>query len=217
MNTNEIIEKVVDAIEDDSFSPERILGFVNKGMGRVAAALPLPDLVGPHILEAESGGEFIALPEDYHSNLFWARNLTTDAHVEVVRPLTNFLRRFPSVIHESVRWVCPHGSKLYFAGSVFNTSPQQIRVFYSSRPEELFLGDDIPYIDPSFHEDLLVNFATAECYNLIETGIEGVKVNFNKFMGLYTLAIEDYKGMLGLKEENPDFVQDDNLTDDASV
>lgn len=217
MNTDEVIDKVVDAIEDASFTRERILGFVNKGIGRVAAALPLPDLVNPAVLELASGDGAVILPDDYHAHLFWAFNATTDKPVEIVKPFANFLRRFPyKTWRDDVRWVCAYGKKLHYRGNSF-FSNQHVELLYCHRPEPLFEGDDIEFIDGSYVEDLLVNFATAECYNLIETGIEGVKVNFNKFMSLYTLALEEYRGFIGLPEENPDFIQQDYLGPEPSV
>ena len=220
MNTSEIIDKVVDAIEDASFTRERILGFVNKGIGRVAAALPVPDLAASAILDLVSGQPHIILPENYHSHLFWAHNLSTDRPIEIVSPFTNFLRRFPSATrNDDVRVICAHGKKLFYQGNVFGAPGDTtlISVFYHHRPEQLEDGDDIEFLEESFVEDLLVNFAAAECYNLIETGIEGVKVNFNKFMSLYTLAVEDYRAFIGLPEENPDFVQQDFSEPDPSV
>ena len=54
MTVAEIIALVKDAIEDESFDDDKILGYVNKGVGRVAAALPLPLRYPPFAIPSQS-------------------------------------------------------------------------------------------------------------------------------------------------------------------
>ena len=62
MTVAEIIALVKDAIEDESFDDDKILGYVNKGVGRVAAALPLPLLTYESVVTCKANTRHVALP-----------------------------------------------------------------------------------------------------------------------------------------------------------
>jgi hypothetical protein len=56
-------------------------------------------------------------------------------------------------------------------------------------PSPLLLEDDIPTDIPAhLHEGLLVNKVLINYYNKIEDGVEGVKVNTNNYIMLYSIA-----------------------------
>lgn len=201
----DIIALVKDAIEDESFTNDKILSYVNKGVGRVAAALPLPMLTVEGVITCKGNSRVVTLPDAYYSNLFWAYNSTKAQKVEITQPLTNFLMRHPGLDSKGdVCEICVQGRKLYYQG--IPASDQLLSVFYTSRPEELSAGDSIEVIEEVYQADLLVSYAAAECYKLIENGIEGTKVNYNKWIADYTLAIKEYGDFIGLAQETPDFV-----------
>ena len=207
MTVAEIIALVKDAIEDESFDDDKILGYVNKGVGRVAAALPLPLLTYESVVTCKANTRRVALPDTYYSNLFHAYNVTKSSSVRIVRPFSTFLSRFPGLtIDGDVSCACVHGRELHYQGAP--SSDQVLRVYYTARPEPLSSSDNVECIDEVYQADLLVSYAAAECYKLIENGIEGTKVNYNKWMADYTLALNEYSLSIGPAEDNPDFIPD---------
>ena len=208
MQVAEIIALIKDAIEDESFSDGTLLAYVNKGIGRVAAALPLPMLLTEAHITCKANSRRVTLPSDYYSNLFHAYNVTSSAKVRIMRPFSNFLMRFPSLdLSSDVTHVCTQANVLHYQGSP--SSDQTLLVFYNRRPDAVSAGDDIDIIEEVYQADLLVSFAAAECYKLIENGIEGTKVNYNKWIADYTLALNEYGLFVGSPEEKPDFIPDD--------
>lgn len=207
MQVANIIALIKDAIEDESFSDETLLAYVNKGIGRVAAALPLPMLLVEGSVTCKANARRVTLPDDYYSNLFHAFNVTKKSKVRIMRPFANFLLRYPGLdIGGDVVDVCVQGKTLHYQGAP--SADQLLLVFYHRRPDEVSAGDDIDFIEETYQSDLLVSYAAAECYKLIENGIEGTKVNYNKWIADYTLALNEYGNFIGAPEEKPDFIPD---------
>jgi hypothetical protein len=76
----------------------------------------------------------------------------------------------------SVRVVALEGSTLWYYP--VPSAVEVITVIYYKNPEELTSDSDTPDAIPDFlHRQILVNGASALCYDMIERGVEGVKVN----------------------------------------
>lgn len=206
MNVAELRSKVKSAIQDESFTDAFILAAFNKCLGELASVYTLPDLLTYDILSCPVGKFTVDMPDDYLKGLDFAYNLTKDTKVSVVKALATFLAKFPALdAGPPVSHICAQGKILYFQGKPVNE--EKLRIFYVRSPQKM-TGD---YYEPEavpdhLHEDLFVNYGAAACFNLIEDGMEGAKINFNKYTSLYQQAQVKLEQFLGIPPESPDFI-----------
>jgi hypothetical protein len=137
-----------------------------------------------------------------------AHNLTKKFEVHIVDALTTFISKFqlldeaPPVTH-----ICIQGGELYYQGIPNEGTSETLRFFYLRKPDVLEEDEDEPTCIPVFlHEDLIVNYVCAACFNLIEEGIDGAKINFNKYMTLYQEAQVKLQQFLPVAPESPDYI-----------
>lgn len=217
MDVETLTAKVVDAVQDGSFTEEFILGAFNKCLGELASVYTLPDLIANEVVVCEAGATSTSMPVTYLKNLHFAANLTKKCRVSIIDALTTFLDRFPFQDEEApVDTVCAQGAILYFQG--VPTEAETLRLFFVRKPVLMEEDEDEPDGLPGFlHEDLLVNYACAECFNLIEEGIDGAKIQFNKYISLYQQAQIKLESFLGVPPEAPDFVPETEITSSFDV
>lgn len=209
MKVATLIEDVLDAIEDDSFSNARILSYIEKACSEVAAKFSLPDLLVESELVVGPGIRTIAMPDNYMKGLF---------HAVVVLPRTADIvieKSFARLVELTNGFTKSAGrSSLCTVSTRLHLSPDfldfpdgsTIRLFYYSKPPAILENSFISFIPEEAQYDLLFNSACASCYNLIETGIDSPKINHNKYLGFYTAALEKLAAIVGLPEETPDFI-----------
>lgn len=208
MQVDEIIEKVVEAVQDDSFTEEFHLDQINKCMGELAAVYQLPNLVTYSTVDCVNGQFSADLPDDYLKGFTNAYNQTKDMVVETHYDLPTFLKRFPSLDKvPPVTDVCPVGNILYYQGIPSVAVTETIRFFYTKQAEIMESGSDEPTAVPDhLHYDLFVNYGCAGAFNLIEEGIDGAKINFNKYTSLYQQAQIRLETFLGIPPGSPEFI-----------
>lgn len=208
MEVGEMIEKVAEAVQDDSFDSEFYLDQLNKCLGELAAVYQLPNLITTGTVDCVSDSYVIDLPDDYLKGFDSAYNMTKDSLVTVRFDLPTFLKRFPSLDNVSpVTDVCPVGNKLYYQGIPSDGMIETIRFFYTRKATSLERDGDVPIEVPDhLHYDLFVNYACAGAFNLIEEGIDGAKINFNKYTSLYQQAQVRLEKFLGIPQGSPEFI-----------
>lgn len=206
MRALDLYNKVQQAVQDESFDKDFILSAFNQCLGELASVYTLPDLLVLDIIDCPVGMFQTEMPDEYLKGLDFAYNITRKIKVNVIKELTTFLSKFPDLGAGSyVDNICVQGRTLYFQG--VPQTLEKLRVFYIRNPEKIINDIDEPEAVPRhLHEDLFVNFACASCFNLIEEGMDGAKVNFNKYMGLYQKAQVKLEQFLGVPPESPDFV-----------
>jgi hypothetical protein len=206
MNVEEMTELVKQAVEDESFTDEFILSAFNQCVGELATAYTLPVLVANTTVDCPAGANTVPMPDNYLKNMHFASNLSKECRVSIIKALTNFLDKYPFLdAAPPVTEVCVQGNTLYFQG--VPSAPETLRLFYIRKPSPLVEDEDEPEgIPESLHRKLLVNFACAECFNLIEEGIDGAKIQFNKYTSLYQQAQVQLEAFLGVPPESPDYV-----------
>lgn len=206
MKVSELRSKVQDAIQDDSFTDEFILDSFNKCHGELASIYTLPDLMTHTEIICPVGEFKTSLPDTFLKGLDFAYNLTRKEKVNVVKALTTFLAKFPSLdLGPPVDTVCAQGKTMFFQG--VPVTEETLRVFFIRNPETMIMETDEPEAVPEhLHEDLFVNYGCAACFNLIEDGMEGAKINFNKYTSLYQQAQVKLEQFFGIPPESPDFI-----------
>lgn len=209
MKASFIVESVKDAIEDASFSNEKILSYIQKACDIIAARLAIPELIADFDLVVPQGSRRVALPDDYMKGLFQAY---------VVAPTFCDVRVEPSysrlieITHGFTRLAARH--TVSAVSNTLHLSPNfsdfvvdyTIRLFYYSTPPTLKESSSILFIPEQFQFNLLFNAACADCYNLIETGIDSPKINHNKYLGFFSAALDEFAAFIGPQETSPDFI-----------
>lgn len=217
MKVKDLFNKVQKAVQDESFDFDFVLSAFNQCLGELASVYTLPDLLTLDLIECPVGEFWTEMPDQYLKGLDFAYNITKKNPVKVVKALTTFLSKFPDLnLNPPVTHVCVQGRTLYFQG--IPKSTETLRVFFIRNPEKLTGEYSEPEAVPEhLHEGLFVNFGCAACFNLIEEGMDGAKINFNKYMGLYQKDQVKLEQFLGVPPESPDYVPDLESNDEIDV
>lgn len=222
-----LIDEVLKRVRDVSFSRKAdILPAMNKALRTLARDHPFPALfvTEPQELTCPADSISASLPSDFSHHLVHAYNSTNTLYggrVKIWRSFAHFKQRFNDFDHSSpVRHVCPVGNRIWYQG--VPASDETLKVMYTT-PPVLYDSDlaanvevggvvtqraVIDWIPEDYQEELIVNFAAAELWDIREQGVDGSKVNYNKYISRYDLAVEKLETVLfDIKvDEGPDFV-----------
>ena len=209
-----LIGRVQDLIKDGSFGPSFIIEKLNDGLAEVVQATTPPDLIETDDeIELDAFEKSILMPDAFYGpRLFKVYNATDDLPCQVYYRFTDFAhisRRFSGA---EVRAVCLKGSRLHVAG--IPAVPTTLEVTYLREPTvlsgEADDGAGITYLPFRLGEQAIVNYATWRIYEHIEDGVDGKKVNTDKFHANFldsVAKIVDYFGMEA-REKEPELVHD---------
>jgi len=194
MNTTELITNVQRAVKDGSFSESEILALLNEALLAVAFEFCLPELEATEELSFLDGDDLADLPDDYHHDLWHIEPLTKTGKINIHTSLHSLQRIYQDT---------DAGSTIKDAavdGFILNVRPiltedQDVRVHYYRVPETLVLADpdattavvaNSPEGIPiHLHGPLLVNYAAAKLFDIIEDGIDGNKNNTRRYEEKY--------------------------------
>lgn len=199
MNVTELIEKVQGTVQDSSFIEDVVLGYLNQGLLTVAGLdfVHIPELETHDEVETVADAYLVDLPDDYHKSLLQAFSVTNNRNI-VIYPsyvrMTERLGRAGSGGY--VRGVAVKGSQLCY--NPIPSSKETISLVYYAYPTPLQDTDDEPDILPRhIGEKLLHAYACKECFDLIEDGIDGKKVNTARWEEKYNQALVELTRFLG--------------------
>ena len=172
-----LIEMVVDAIQDTSFSESLIKGLINDAAIIMADAARLPALsVGMNSVDTATGAFQVSMPADYHKLTF--RCMDGARQVNIRNNMEEFLMLYNGDMTNEgdVENIVIQGSTLFY--QPVPATSASLMLFYSKLPPALVKSSDIPSFLPSpKNHKGLANYAIGEIFNIIEDGIEGEKVN----------------------------------------
>jgi len=223
-NANSLISQVQEIIDDESFSPTQILGYLNRGVREIAGGVllprglwtpPLPDLRTSASVDTSTTYPYVALPTTagnaYHKKLFFCTSEDQALEIKIFASWVKFLKRWPYLDDTgSVRGVCVRGASLYYQGKP--STAESLTLHYFRKPVDMTEMDDEPDGIPYHLQDkLLTSFAAKEIFALIEDDDSGRRPNAahysSKFMeSAYELWLE-----IGNEDGQP--VYFDNETD----
>lgn len=200
MDVETLTARVSGIIQDTSFDSDDILGYFNKGLREIAGKVQVPDLIVVDTVETVLAQPWVTLPTEYMWALFHCASVTHDRIITSVYKKDSYrelLRLYPLLDDVgNVEYIGVRGSRLYYQpipGTVETLSIQ-----FHGKPTELADDDDEPdFLPYHLHEELMVNFAAKEIYGLIEDGIEGKKINYNKHNGAYLKALAEFSMFVG--------------------
>jgi len=223
MTASDIIQNVVDRVQDGSFSTATILALINEGRYQAASEVggeEYPDLCLPALaktasLSALSSASSVALPTDYHRNIYWVGSVNQGRRIGK-RPgdyynMLAFLEVFP-IETGRIEAVCVEGANLLYRGKDTDT----LTVKYYSKPvpileadiESLTLG--VPTeIPDNIQRPLLSAYCCREIYSEIEEGMEGPKTNTEYWGSMYLKCLADLRSYaLKYKPREAKYVRD---------
>lgn len=207
MTADEIEERVLEIVQDDSFEGE-VLPHINRGITWLAGKFQLASLDATDTVSCLATEDHVSLPEDYMHGVYWVGK----DGVRIGDPnFYNQFARFQRYNQDltqvgSIHDVAVKGTSLYYASR--ETATLNIRYFCT--PEILSSGSDIPEFLPEYlHEPLLANFAAWKIYDLIEDGIEDPKTNTKVYKAAFLEYLPDLEMYL-LDTAGPAYVQDES-------
>jgi hypothetical protein len=178
MQLSEIRNEVSSFVNDSAFTADIIDGYINDVYKQVVAACLVPELKGVDTVSTTanayvslsnvSGGFSGSLSRVYKS---------TGVSLKIYEKLEDLMDFSGGLMSEAgdILAVALEGSVLWY--SKIPETAEVLTVLYYRNPELLFGDVDIPVMIPDFlHRDILVNGAISIAFNIIEGGLEGVKV-----------------------------------------
>ena len=209
-----LIGRVQDLIKDGSFGPSFIIEKLNDGLAEVVQMTTPPDLVELDIeVDLSAGEKFASMPDNFYGpRLLKVYNATKGIPCQVFYRFSDFVHLSRKYGASDVQVVCLKGKSLHVAGipNVFTT----LEVTYLREPEiltgESDTGADITYLPFRLGEQAIVNYAAWRIYEHSEDGVDGKKVNTDKFRANFldsVAKILDYFGMEA-REKEPELAQD---------
>jgi hypothetical protein len=208
---SELIADVRRLIQDDSYSDETILGFLNDGITEIAAwdnnnpelglvgSILLPALETRDTVATSTTDSFVELPEDYMRNLYKVTFEGQTAEVHILSNMRVLLDEWDNDLTRTgggpVEDVTVMGNYLHY--QPIPVVATELTLWYYALPTLLSRydpggddTDDTPSAIPAiFQKSLLVNYAAKEIFNEIEDGIESRKVNTERYEAKYQQAL----------------------------
>lgn len=211
MKNRELIELVAGNIHDSSYSHPMILARINKGVGRVAGMIDLPDLKSDDTVETSTENPYVPLPSTegnvFHkkkNSLFYAASQGQEKEVNIMESWIKFLRKYPNLDEAGdVVDACVRGDRLYYQPIPATADTLDLHFFRRPVAMRIETADEPDGIPEDLQEDLLVNFASWDIYKEIEDDDTGKTPNTNKYFNLFGQAIAELKAFVGPSDARP--------------
>lgn len=215
MTLEELIAEVQTVIQDSAFTDSMITSTLNRGMqtitkgvilpGRYQVTPPLPDLYTIDTIDTNLGSGVCDLPTDFNRNLIQVLNADKKS-IEIYSSFLKFINDNPEQNDGAVRIVTQHGNRLLYRD--IPSVAETLTVHYYASPTELVVSTDKPDVIPeALQKPLLVGFACADIFNVIEDGIEGQKINTAFWNNEYQQGLIQLEIEIGFDAE-PDYYED---------
>ncbi len=203
----ELIDDVSRIVQDSSYGPDTILGFLNQGIWEIAGwdnDNPQLVVVGNMLLPAlEAEAEVVTVPEESHVDLpaNYMKNLYAVSYPGQCLPV-NILAGMRVLLEKTLEHrthvgpiedVTVRGDSLHF--HPVPAEATTLTVYFYEKPAVMTLEDaqgltNVPSCLPdALHKPLLVNYAAREIFNQIEDGQDGQKINTIAYNDRFVIAL----------------------------
>jgi hypothetical protein len=172
MNTKAIINKIIQKLQDETYTRIELLADINNAQELIASIYSLPFLQRTANI-VTSTEENIVLPVDYLANVYRVENITTSTACKIVYNFKQLAEMFDGLgITGDVTHIAVENSTLYFRKKP--ATNQTLKVYYIAKPTvledtALSIPDCIP---AHLHDLLLVSYVLYDKFSEIEDGIE---------------------------------------------
>lgn len=197
MTLEELRAAVEYIIDDDSFTPNMINGYLNEVQNEVAGGLqstlgswitpPLPGLLTIDTITTSTIAAYVAMPVTFQRNLQLAVS-SAGNEIDIAESFISFSQTYPLLDQSgSITECCEFGGNFYYQG--IPTTAATVTLHFYRFPVDMTDGSDEPDGIPShLHRGLLVNGACKRIYEMIEDGTDGNKPNTDKYEKLFLIS-----------------------------
>ena len=209
MNSTELVARVQEVVKDGSFSDSEVLGYLNTCLQDVAREHCLPGLQTTEELSFAAGDDSVPLPDDFSHDLWHVEPITKTQRINLHSSLHSLQRIYDdSDTGGTITDAAQDGVDLHVRPIL--TDAQDVRVHYYRAPEALVLAD--PEADPvvvanspegipaHLHDRILVSYAALQCFSIIEDGVDGAKVNSDKWERRYLEGLQSLKALPSVRQ-----------------
>jgi len=173
---------------------ERVVDLINEAYADVAARVLLPKLESSVQVTTSISATEVAQPDamNFDRELFYCSGGEDFGEIKVLSSMALMMERYPDAgldnVDGEVEFVCISGSNIFYH-PVPETAQTLLLRFYTE-VTELDDGEDIPSAIPTkFQKRLIHSYVCKELFNDIEDGLEGAKVNTDKYERRYEKAL----------------------------
>lgn len=205
----EISARVNNIVQDESFTPH-LTGYINEGIQRCASLVLLPALETTGTVVTIPGAVETDIPTawNYDRNLYLVDAANTESAVKIFSSLALMQREYPQfkVLLEDgdVEAITVIGDNRLVYYRTPTTADTLSCAFYQ-KPTLLSAGDDVPTCLPDFLQmKLLTAYTCSEIFDLIEDGVEGIKINTQKHLAAFNSALEELSKFYRAGQSRPE-------------
>lgn len=204
----EISDRIISILQDKSYAPQ-LTAYINEGIQRCASLVLLPALESVGTVDTVLGSTETDIPDtwNYDRNLYIADSALTEKGVKIFSSVALFSREYPQFRIEKtagdVEALTTYGNKIvyYYIPSTVDT----LTCAFYTKPTLLSVGTDVPMCLPDFLQmKLLTAYTCSEIYDLIEDGVDGIKINTQKHLAAFNKAIEELSNYYTSGQSRPE-------------
>lgn len=207
--TKQIVDRVVEIVQDGSFTRGVILDLVNRGLGEIAGLVKLPLLLDDDTVNTGVAPS-AALPTGYSRGLFFVSSLGQGRRIKIEESFLRFLGYYPTLDSEGdVARVSVRGLSLFY--QPIPATPDTLTIHFYRNPTLLALDTDVPGCLPDHLQiPLLSCFAAKEIFAVKEDGIDGKKVNTEFYYKMFMSSLGALVTFVGPPPAEPIYVEDES-------
>lgn len=204
----EISDRIINIVQDPAYTTQ-LTGYINEGIQRCASLVLLPMLesVGTVDTVLDSVETDIPVSWNYDRNLYIVDSALTKNGVDVFSSVALFSREHPQFRVDKtagdVVAVTIYNEKLvyYYVPAEVDT----LTCAFYTKPTLLSVSTDVPTCLPDFLQmKLLSSYVCSEIYDLIEDGVDGIKINTQKHLAAFNKAIEELSNYYNAGQSRPE-------------
>lgn len=183
MDLGEMKAALADLVKDSSDSiTNSFPDLINEAVRQITEEVKFPELRQVTSVTTSVSTYYVNMPATFSSRLKYAGN--SNGEYTILDTLEELIRWYPGLADTgSIEFVVCEGGLLYY--QPIPTVAEAITCIGYHLPDLLVLDGDTPSYIPSFlHRMAIVNRAAAIAYNIIEDGVDDVKINTKVFNGL---------------------------------
>jgi hypothetical protein len=186
-----MISRVKSVVQDLSVANSTdVTAWLNDGLEDATFRVDIPQFRTNAEVVTVVGQTWISLPTSYQRGLYFGVNVTEKKPVVVCIDLKSILSLFPLLDQVGpVKYVAEDGGRLNY--QPVPTTEETLRLYFYRKPTRLIAdGDEPENIPAHLHEQILVFYAAAKGWDLIEQGVAEQKKNFMAYFQQYELGLK---------------------------
>lgn len=205
----EISDRIASILQDESFTPH-LTSYINEGIQRCASLVLLPALESAGTVLTMPGAVETDIPAEwnYDRNLYLVDSTNARAPVKIFSSLALLQREYPQfkMLLESgdVEAITVTGDDKLVYYRTPTAADTLVCAFYQ-KPTLLAVGTDVPTCLPDFLQmKLLTAYVCSEIFDIIEDGIDGIKINTQKHLAAFNNALEELSKFYKAGQSRPE-------------